>query len=320
MYYTKTKTRTALLLGALLLATAAQAGKLSIVIDDVGYHPHEENAVLQMPTAISVAALPNAPHAHLMATKAHNQGREVLIHMPMAPLSKQPLECDTLQPSMSSKEVQRIIRNAVNNVPYAVGMNNHMGSAMTSSLPGMQKVMQVLEGYHLYFLDSITIGNSQATRAATGTGVKVIKRKVFLDDTANPDDIRRQFNRAVELARRNGSAIAIGHPRPATVKVLQQMLATLPFDIVLVKPSSLLNEPQQSGGSYVPPPKTNKTQPKNPFTGAIKQCKVKLPQESVNASKALSVIERKHGAVTCCGVDQTPLLGLGPRMGLDCVP
>lgn len=288
MYYSKT--RTALLLSALLFVSAAQAGKLSIVIDDVGYRPHEENAVLQMPTAISVAVLPNAPHAHLMATKAHSQGREVLIHMPMAPLSKQPLERDTLQPSMSSEEVQRIIRNAVNNVPFAVGMNNHMGSAMTSSLPGMQKVMQALESYHLYFLDSMTIGNSQATHAAAGTGVKVIKRRVFLDDTANPDDIRRQFNRAVELARRNGSAIAIGHPRPATVKVLQQMLATLPSDIVLVKPSSLLNEPQQSGSGYVPPSKPHKPQPKNPATGGIKQCKVKLPQEGVNASHALGII------------------------------
>ncbi|MFC0226533.1 divergent polysaccharide deacetylase family protein [Serratia aquatilis] len=288
MFYPKM--RTALLWSSLLLASTAQAGKLSIVIDDVGYRPHEENAVLQMPVAISVAVLPNAPHAHLMATKAHSQGREVLIHMPMAPLSKQSLERDTLQPSMSSEEVQRIIRNAVNNVPYAVGMNNHMGSAMTSSLPSMQKVMHALESYQLYFLDSMTIGNSQATRAAAGTGVKVIKRKVFLDDTANPDDIRRQFNRAVELARRNGSAIAIGHPRPATVKVLQQMLATLPGDIVLVKPSSLLNEPQQSGGSYVPPLKPNKTKPKNPFTGAIKQCKVKLPKQGVNAGQVMSVI------------------------------
>ncbi|MHA7849139.1 divergent polysaccharide deacetylase family protein [Serratia sp. D1N4] len=288
MHYSKL--RTAILMGSLLLACAAQAGKLSIVIDDVGYRPHEENAVMQMPTAVSVAVLPNAPHARMMATKAHSQGREVLIHMPMAPLSKQSLEPNTLQPSMSSEEIQRIIRNAVNNVPYAVGMNNHMGSAMTSSLPGMQKVMQALDGYQLYFLDSMTIGNSQAMRAAAGTHVKVIKRKVFLDDTANPDDIRRQFNRAVELARRSGSAIAIGHPRPATVKVLQQMLATLPSDIVLVKPSALLNEPQQSGGSYVPPAKPHTVQPKNPFTGAIKQCKVKLPKEKVNASQALKVI------------------------------
>ena len=74
--------------------------------------------------------------------------------------------------------------------------------------------------------------------------MKVIKRKVFLDDTQNEADIRVQFNRAVQLARRNGSAIAIGHPHPSTVRVLQQMLPTLPSDITLVRPSDLLNEPQ----------------------------------------------------------------------------
>lgn len=76
-------------------------------------------------------------------------------------------------------------------------------------------------------------------RAAQGTGVKVIKRKVFLDDTQNEADIRNQFNRAIALARRNGSAIAIGHPHPTTVRVLQQMVYNLPPDITLVRPSSL---------------------------------------------------------------------------------
>jgi polysaccharide deacetylase 2 family uncharacterized protein YibQ len=69
--------------------------------------------VLAMPPAISVAVLPNAPHAHEMATKAHNGGHQVLIHLPMAPLSKQPLEKDTLRPDMSSDEIDRIIRHDV---------------------------------------------------------------------------------------------------------------------------------------------------------------------------------------------------------------
>ncbi len=228
------------LVSLLAFATPVFAGKLAIVIDDFGYRPHTENQVLAMPSTISVAVLPNAPHAREMAIKAHKSGHEVLIHLPMAPLSKQPLEKDTLRPEMSSEEIERIIRDAVSKVPNAVGLNNHMGSAMTSSLFGMQKVMQALERYDLYFLDSMTIGNSQAMRAASGTGVKVIKRKVFLDDTQNEADIRRQFNRAVELARRNGSAIAIGHPHPSTVRVLQQMLYSLPADIVsLIVPSSL---------------------------------------------------------------------------------
>lgn len=176
--------RNVLAFAALLaLSSPVLAGKLAIVIDDFGYRPHNENQVLAMPSAISVAVLPDSPHAREMATKAHNSGHEVLIHLPMAPLSKQPLEKNTLRPEMSSDEIERIIRRAVNNVPYAVGINNHMGSKMTSNLFGMQKVMQALERYNLYFLDSVTIGYTQAMRAAQGTGVKVIKRKVFLDDS-----------------------------------------------------------------------------------------------------------------------------------------
>lgn len=277
---------------ALALASPVYAGKLAIVIDDFGYRPHNENQVLAMPSAISVAVLPNAPHAREMATKAHNSGHEVLIHLPMAPLSKQPLEKDTLRPEMSSDEIERIIRDAYGKVPFAVGLNNHMGSAMTSSLFGMQKVMQALERYNLYFLDSMTIGNSQSMRAAQGTGVKVIKRKVFLDDTQNEADIRFQFNRAVKLAQRTGSAIAIGHPHPSTVRVLQQMLPTLPADITLVRPSDLLNEPQVDTSrpdSSTPPGSNPRTEPKNPF-GGVKICKPKQPPEPVYATRFFTVI------------------------------
>ncbi|CNJ19623.1 MULTISPECIES: divergent polysaccharide deacetylase family protein [Yersinia] len=288
-------TRRFIIVSTLLIANAAQAGKLSIVIDDFGYRPQNENKILQMPLPISVAILPNAPYAKEMAVKAHNQGREILIHLPMAPLSKQPLERDTLQPSMSSEEIQRIIRQAVNNVPYASGMNNHMGSAMTSSFSGMQKVMQTLEHYQLYFLDSVTIGNSQASRAAEGTGVKVIKRKVFLDDSQNEAAIRQQFNRAVDLARRNGSAIAIGHPHPSTIKVLQQMLPQLPSDIVLVRPSALLNEPvhNYSGGGSVSPDKTKPRDPtKNGRLKVIKQCNAKASYvpEKLYADKMFTLL------------------------------
>ncbi|HGK4673253.1 TPA: divergent polysaccharide deacetylase family protein [Kluyvera georgiana] len=283
--------RQVVLLGALALTAPGYAGKLAIVIDDFGYRPQQENQVLAMPSTISVAVLPNSPHAREMATKAHNAGHEVLIHLPMAPISKQPLEKDTLRPDMSSDEIERIIREAVEKVPYAVGLNNHMGSAMTSSLFGMQKVMQALSRYNLYFLDSMTIGNSQAMRAANGTGVKVIKRRVFLDDTQNEADIRRQFNRAIDLARRNGSAIAIGHPHPTTVRVLQQMVYSLPPDITLVRPSSLLNEPQTdtSTPNRGMPSSVEPTSPRNPFRG-VKLCKPKKPLEPVYASRFFNVL------------------------------
>lgn len=293
------------LLFTLLLAFCkwAMAGKLSIVIDDFGYRPHNENQILAMPTAISIAVLPNAHYARDMAVKAHQQGREILIHLPMAPMGKQPLEKDTLRPEMSSEEIESIIRQAVNNVPYAVGLNNHMGSAMTSSLPGMQKVMQALNAYQLYFLDSMTIGSSQSIPAAAGTHVKVIKRKVFLDDTQNEADIRTQFNRAVQLARRTGSAIAIGHPHPATIKVLQQMLPTLDTDIVLVRPSQLLNEavhyqtlpyePSPAQPAHKPFRKPQLCTIKQPLTPVGNDVFFKLIGESLRDSAPVHFIEQR---------------------------
>jgi len=270
----------AALCGTTLFACQAQAAKLAILIDDFGYRQQNENQVLQMPKAVSIAIFPNAPDTRVMMEKAHQQGREILIHLPMAPLSKQPLEKDTLTPSMSREEVKRIVDKAIASVPYAVGINNHMGSAMTSSLPGMENVMQAMNAYNLFFLDSMTIGNTKSVQAAAGTRVKVIKRNVFLDDVQNEAEIRRQFERAIALARRNGYAIAIGHPHPTTVRVLQQMLPNLPSDIVLVRPSDLLNEPARSAPAGKSP--THVTAPKTVFKG-VRVCSVKQPPAPVYA-------------------------------------
>lgn len=278
----------------LLASHVAQAGKLAIVIDDFGYRPATENQVLAMPVNISIAVLPDAPYAREMAMKAHQQGREILIHLPMAPLSQRPLERNTLTPAMSRDQVAEIIHQATQKVPYAVGLNNHMGSAMTSSLSGMQNVMQTLSRYSYYFLDSMTIGNSQSVPAAAGTGVRVLKRKVFLDDTANEADIRGQFNRAVVLARRNGSAIAIGHPHPTTVRVLQQMLPSLPDDIVLVRPSMLLNE-RPGAASAAPPPGKPAPAQRHPFRG-VPYCSIRQAPPPVYADAMFGAIASSAAA------------------------
>lgn len=229
-----------LLFAAVAFNTFAAPAKLAIVIDDFGYRKHNEEQILRMSSAISVAVLPNAPLSREMAQKAYQSGHEILIHMPMAPLSKQPLERDTLRPTMSKEEIRKIIAQAIHNVPHAKGMNNHMGSAMTSDLAAMKLVMQTLSHYQLYFLDSMTIGSSKSTQAAEGTSVQVVKRKVFLDDDQSENAVRQQFNIAVKMAQKNGSAIAIGHPHPSTIKVLQQMLPQLPTDVILVPVSALL--------------------------------------------------------------------------------
>ncbi|HEJ9639306.1 TPA: divergent polysaccharide deacetylase family protein [Proteus mirabilis] len=254
-----------LMLLSFLFSAPAFSAKLAIVIDDFGYRKKEDNQILQLPTAVSIAILPNSPHGKEMATKAHAQGREILIHMPMAPISKQPLEKDTLKPSMDQAEINRIIQNAINRVPYAVGMNNHMGSAMTSDRQAMDRVIKALNHSDLYFLDSVTIGNTQAATAAKAAGVPSLRRHVFLDNVQTEAETRQQLNRAINLARKNGFAIAIGHPHPSTVRALQQQLPLLPADIQLVAPSGLLTPSPNSPMVQEPPAVIPPTeQPKEP--------------------------------------------------------
>ncbi len=276
-------------------------GELALVVDDIGYQLKQESFLLEMPAAISLAVLPNAPYAHMLATKAHQHGHEVLIHLPMAPLKPQSLEKDTLYPDMSLAEISRIIREATEKVPYAAGINNHMGSAMTRSLPGMQKVMRVLTNYHYYFLDSMTIGDSQSVQASKGTGVPVIRRQIFLDNDRNEAAIRKQLQLAVNLARRNGRAVAIGHPYPSTIRVLQQMIPALPPDITLVSPGMLVNQIMSTDGmtSSVYPAAEVANSHRSGYAGEV--CISKQPLPAIPPVRILELV--------CESIVSSPLAG-----------
>lgn len=229
----------------MILSPFCYSAKLALVIDDFGYRVHNEKQIILLSPQITVAVLPNSPNASMMANFAHHNGNDVIIHLPMMPISKQSLEVDTLDPSMSDEKIHSIIGQAISKVPYAIGVNNHMGSLMTANLSGMQKVMNNLSYYSLFFLDSKTIANSQAVIAAKENRIATVSRDIFLDDIQDEKAIAHQFDLAVNLARRNGSAVAIGHPYNSTAKVLQEKLAQLPNDIELVKVHSLILKPKK---------------------------------------------------------------------------
>ena len=225
-------------------ANNVKAAKLALVIDDFGYRQRNEEQIISFSPNITVAVLPYSSNAKRIATIAHEHGNDVIIHLPMAPMGKQPLEKDTLFPYMSELEVKRIVDDAISRVPYAIGVNNHMGSLMTANLNGMHNVMKALSHYSMFFLDSKTIGNTQVKNAASEYNIAVIGRDVFLDDQQKEYAIAQQFDLAIKIAHKNGHAIAIGHPHPQTVNVLRTKLANLPDDIELVKVSQLITTPR----------------------------------------------------------------------------
>lgn len=220
---------------------SAQAAKMVLIIDDFGYRKQNEEQIILLSPNITISVLPNSPNAANIASFAHNNGNDVMIHLPMAPLSRQQLESDTLTPTMEQPEIDRIIAEAVEKVPYAIGCNNHMGSKMTASLEGMYKVMESLAYHKLFFIDSRTTSRSKAKPAAARYEIPIAVRDIFLDDEKDVASIAYQFDLAVNFARKTGNVVVIGHPYDSTLQVLEAKLAELPDDIELVKVSSLVD-------------------------------------------------------------------------------
>ena len=201
--------------------------KLAIVLDDWGYNTKSLDAILQIDKPVTLSVLPGLPYSALVAQKAKGHGHEVILHMPMEPKAKMRLELATLYTSMADDEIRANLCNALQTVPGASGINNHEGSKATEDRRLMKVVFGELKKNNMFFLDSLVTNYSVCESAAKEAGIRFIKRSIFLDNESDPAYIKKQFEKAMNLAIRNGDAVAIGHDRPNTIAVLKEMIPVI---------------------------------------------------------------------------------------------
>lgn len=218
-------------------------GNLAILLDDAGQKMDLVQRVAELSSPVAVAVLPFLPSSSETAVALHKAGHEVWLHLPMEPNGYPANKPGpgAVFVSMEEAEVRMTVHSALNNVPFVVGMNNHMGSKATADLRTMTWVMQEIKGRGMAFIDSRTTVNTVAETAARAQGVKTARRHVFLDNERSASAIRRQLDEAVYRALINGHAIAIGHMASVTVGVLEKELPGLKDrGITLVLPSDLV--------------------------------------------------------------------------------
>lgn len=240
---------TLLFLVAATLALGTQAladspPRIAIIIDDLGYQRAAGERAIALPGDVAFAILPETPHARHLAAHARAASREVLLHLPMAAEDPDaPMDPGGIGPSPDRDTLEAALRRGLAGVPYAVGVNNHMGSGLTREPEPMAWLMEELSrlGW-LYFVDSRTTHHSVAADSARAAGVPVLSRDVFLDADPSPEAVEREFLRLVALAHRNGQAVAIGHPYPDTLALLERELPRLAeaHGVTLVAPGRLL--------------------------------------------------------------------------------
>jgi uncharacterized protein len=201
--------------------TGSRAPRLAIIIDDLGNDPAEAESTLALPFPITASVLPHLEFSSQTAEEAWRRGDQVILHLPMQPLEDgaKP-EAIELRVGMTPSQVQNTLAGMLATVPHAAGVNNHEGSRATADPALMAELMPDLRERGLFFIDSRTTAATVAYEAAERAGVAAASRKVFLDDTPTRQAVMAQLELAARDARRDGSAIAIGHPHPQTIAAL----------------------------------------------------------------------------------------------------
>jgi polysaccharide deacetylase 2 family uncharacterized protein YibQ len=203
--------------------------RLAFIMDDIGYTDLMAEQLRDLGVPLTAAVIPDAPYARSEAERIHEYGLEEIIHLPMQPkdpANHHPRDQFILVDS-SPAEISALIQNAQAMVPYARGLNNHMGSLITSNPEAMRRVLDQVKKANLFFIDSKTTYETVGFDLAREMNIKTIVRDVFLDDQQDYFYSSNQIKRLVELARKNGRALAIGHPFKSTLDALRDAIPWL---------------------------------------------------------------------------------------------
>jgi hypothetical protein len=200
--------------------------RLAIIIDDGGYRLDYLQDALRLGKPLTFAILPGTPNAREAALLVHQQGGEVMLHLPMEPKEENhlTLEKNTVKTGMDSAAIKKILRESLSQIPHVRGVNPHMGSKATEDPGVMEAIMDILKGEGLYYVDSHTSPHSAGMKAAQDRGVPSAQNDKFIDAVKKTESIKEAIRAAMAKAKKQGQATAIGHPDPLTLRSLKEMV------------------------------------------------------------------------------------------------
>ena len=184
---------------------------LIIVIDDVGYNLEQLKPFLQLPFAVSIAVLPQVDYSAEAAKLAAESGKEVLLHQPMQALGGNNPGPGAILLGMNPAEAEALMGKNLDSLPEAVGVNNHMGSAVTRNEALMGGVLELAKKRGIYYLDSLTAPDTVTAVLCRKLSIPYWERDVFLDNTGDKQSILRALEEGKKVASARGASVLIGH-------------------------------------------------------------------------------------------------------------
>ncbi|WP_441561012.1 divergent polysaccharide deacetylase family protein [Colibacter massiliensis] len=202
-------------------------GRLAIVIDDCGTDMAVLEGLNAVPIDLTYAVMPFKSHTIDSAESGRNAGRKIIVHLPMEPLDVPSSEEIFISSDMGDSKIRATMNELIDQVPYAVGINNHQGSKATADSRVMKAVMSVLKKRDLVFLDSRTNTGSVGEETARAAGVATTRNNLFLDNDTSVNAVKERLRQAARMAVKNGHAVAIGHCRENTLRAIRETVDEL---------------------------------------------------------------------------------------------
>jgi polysaccharide deacetylase 2 family uncharacterized protein YibQ len=199
--------------------------RVALIMDDMGYSLDAIYDIISLQEAITIAIIPFSPVGEQTAQIAHQNGLEILLHLPLESVNNAEAHNGIegmISAEMSAQDIIMQVERNLDQVPYISGVNNHMGSKVTPDEPLMRTILERLKQRNLFFVDSRTTGKSVAYDVALQMEIPAAQRHVFLDNEPDEDAIKEKLVELFTLAQSRGEAIGICHPLPETIKVLKE--------------------------------------------------------------------------------------------------
>ncbi|MEO9170276.1 MAG: divergent polysaccharide deacetylase family protein [Candidatus Baltobacteraceae bacterium] len=207
------------------------APKLALIIDDCGQWIATERGFVALDVPLTVSVLPDVAYTATIAREADEAGKGVMLHLPMETLSGMNPGPGEITTEMTDAQIARQVESDLAQVPLATGVNNHEGSKASADPRVMRDVLRAIVKHgNLFFIDSKTNSRSIAEQTAVEAGVPTAARDVFLDNKEDVAYSEMQLREAADIAKRTGSAIAIGHPRATTLAAVRALIPELRAD------------------------------------------------------------------------------------------
>ena len=213
---------------------------IAVVIDDLGLNRRGTAALNGLRAPLTLAFMPYATDLDEQTRAARAAGHELLVHVPMEPRTEEWPGPNALTSQLGPAELVSRLRSHLRSFGGFVGVNNHMGSLLTTDSERMAILMAELRQRDLLFLDSRTTRESIAAREAQRSQVPFAQRDVFIDNDLELSSVLRALAHAENIARRQGHAVAMGHPHDVTIEALKRWLPGLDVRGVALVPISAI--------------------------------------------------------------------------------